>query len=405
MAPARAPGRALSYAPRVREPLLTPTFVVLAIAHFAHALSFYLYLHLPAFLTELGGSELFVGVLYGAMSATAILARPFLGRVMDQRGRRPIMLSGGALGAVACAGYLLVGSLGPWIWIVRISHGLAEAMLFASLFALATDIVPASRRIEGIGLFGVSGMLPMAVGGWLGDRVLALGGYDWLFAASVALSLLGLALSLPVREPARAAGAPPRGLAAALVDPQLLPLWLGGLCFAGALSAHFTFLKTYLLPTPTLSVSSFFSTYALTAVALRIFAGRLPERLGPRRVLVGSLVLLAGGLALLSLPPTEALLYAAGVMAGAGHGYAFPVLLGLVVTRARATERGAALALYTALFDSGTLLGGPLFGAIAERVSYSAMFLTASAMVLAGLAIFAVMDRRLRPDGAPPATA
>jgi len=127
----------------VREPLLTPTFVVLAIAHFAHALSFYLYLHLPAFLTELGGSELFVGVLYGAMSATAILARPFLGRVMDQRGRRPIMLSGGALGAVACAGYLLVGSLGPWIWIVRISHGLAEAMLFASLFALATDIVGA----------------------------------------------------------------------------------------------------------------------------------------------------------------------------------------------------------------------------------------------------------------------
>ena len=386
----------------MREPLLTPSFVVLAIAHFAHALSFYLYLHLPAFLNELGGSELFVGVLYGVMSGTAILARPFLGRVMDQRGRRPIMLGGGVLSALACAGYLLVGSLGPWIWIVRITHGVAEAMLFASLFALATDIVPASRRIEGIGLFGVSGMLPMAVGGWLGDRVLALGSYDWLFACSVALSLLGLVLSMPVREPPRAAGAPPRGLIAALVERQLLPLWLGGLCFAGALSAHFTFLKTHLLPTPELSVSSFFSTYSLTAVALRIFAGRLPERLGPSRVLAGSLVSLAAGLALLSLPPTEALLYGAGVLAGAGHGYAFPVLLGLVVTRARANERGAALALYTALFDSGTLLGGPLFGAIAERVNYAAMFLTASAMVLAGLVIFTVMDRRLHRDASTP---
>jgi MFS family permease len=389
----------------VREPLITPAFLLLATAHFAHALSFYLYLHLPAFLSGLGGTELFVGVLYGAMSGTAILARPFLGRVMDRRGRRPIMLAGGALGALACTGYLLVSSLGPLVWIVRIAHGLAEAMLFASLFALATDIVPASRRIEGIGLFGVSGMLPMAVGGWLGDRVLAFGGYDALFGASIGLSVLGLALSLPVAEPPRAEGEPPRGLAAALVDRALVPLWLGGLCFASALSAHFTFLKTYLLPTPALSVSGFFSTYALTAVALRIFAGRLPERLGPRRVLAASLVLLAGGLALLALPPGETSLLAAGLLAGAGHGYAFPVLLGLVVSRARPTERGAALALYTALFDSGTLLGGPLFGAIAERVSYAAMFLTASAMVLVGLAIFAVMDRRLRHDAAPPATA
>lgn len=376
-----------------RERLLTPTFVLLATSHFLHSLAFHLYLHLPGFLASVGAKELAIGLIFGLASATAILARPAIGRVMDDRGRLPIVWLGGALGIVASASYLVVDHIGPLVYAIRAVHGLSEAMLFASLFAFAADIVPASRRIEGIGLFGVSGMLPMAIGGAAGDRILERFGYDGLFVVATLACVVATALSIPLREPARAAGEKPRGLAAALFDRKLLPLWACGLCFATAIGAYFSFLKTYVLAHPIGSVGDFFGSYALVACALRVFFGRVPERVGPKRVLAVALVSLLTGLVLLALGGSRATLIAAGLTAGMGHGYAFPILLGLVVERARATERGAALAIYTALFDAGTLLGGPLWGALIERAGYPTMFGCAAGLVVSGGVVLWSTDR------------
>jgi MFS family permease len=382
---------------RPRERLLTQTFILLSASHFLHALSYHLFLHLPGFLAGLGARELDIGVLSGLASLAAILGRPPLGRVMDVRGRRPVVWAGGVLGALSCAAYLLVRDLGPLVYVVRIAHGVSEAMLFASLFAFAADIVPASRRIEGIGLFGVSGMLPMAIAGALGDAILSRASYSALFWTGAAASVVALALSLPLSEPHRDRGEPPRGLWSAVVDRSLLPLWIGGLCFAVALAAHFNFLKTFVITHPIARLGDFFTTYAVAAVFIRVAFGSLPERLGPKRVLTAALLLLASGLVTLAFASARSHVVLAGLLAGIGHGYAFPILLGLVITRARPTERGGALALYTALFDGGTLIGGPLLGAIIEAASYRTMFLSAAMLLLAGLAILTVGDRRSTP--------
>ena len=376
--------------PGPREPLLTPTFALLSASHFLHALSFHLFLHLPGFFSRIGAGELEIGILAGAASAAAILARPAIGRVMDERGRRPIVW---LVGILACTAYLTVDRLGPFVYLVRITHGLSEAMLFASLFAFAADIVPASRRIEGIGLFGVSGMLPMALGGALGDAILARWSYSALFTTAAIASVTATLLSIPLAEPPRAEGERPRGLAAALFDRTLIALWVGGLCFATAIGSYFGFLKTFVIERDVGQVGSFFAAYSLVAVALRVLFGRVPERLGPKRVLSGALVSLLIGLLILATASAPWHLIAAGILCGLGHGWAFPILLGLVIGRARATERGAALAIYTALFDAGVLLGGPLLGAVIEALGYRAMFLSAAGLVVAGLAILVWLDR------------
>ena len=113
----------------MREPLLTRSFVVLSAAHFLYALSFYLYLHLPGLLVTFGASEIDIGVLSGVMSACAILSRPPVGRVMDIRGRRPILLFGGALGTVACAAYFAIDHWGPLLYAVRVAHGISNALM------------------------------------------------------------------------------------------------------------------------------------------------------------------------------------------------------------------------------------------------------------------------------------
>ncbi len=378
-----------------REPLLTRAFLLASASHFLYALAYNLYLHLPGFLKELGASEVQIGVLFGITAATAIAARPVLGRVMDTRGRRVVILAGGALNTLVCGLYLTVDSLGPWLYAVRLGHGLSEAMLFASLFAFAADIVPATRRIQGIALFGVSGMLPMAVGGLVGDAILAHGRYPHLFAASVACSVAALALSLPLREPPRApAEAPPRGIVAAFAQRDLLPLWFIGLVFATSLAAHFTFFKTFVLLTGIGTVGLFFGCYAGAAVALRVLLGGVPERIGPKRALVPALASMALGFALLAQAGGSPAVAAAGILCGLGHGFAFPILLAMVVSRARPAERGAALAIFTALFDAGTMIGAPVLGAVIRGYGYAAMFGAASGLVVVGSAAFFAWDRR-----------
>jgi len=375
--------------------LLTRPFVLLAVSHTLYALSFFLFIHLPAFITGLGGTEIDVGLLFGVTSAVAIASRPAMGRIMDERGRRPILLGGGMLGVFACIAYTSVSSIGPWLYVVRIAHGLSEAMLFASLFAIAADLVPPVRRIEGLGIFGVSGLVPMAVGGAAGDALIDRGGFPLLFGVATALNVVAVALSFAVREPPSTPGEAPRGLRAALVQPSLVPLWTGGLLVAIALAGHFTFLKTLVIARASFGkVGDFFAAYALVASAIRVVAGSLPARVGPKRVLAVAIVSLAAGQVILAWASTRPELVVAGVLAGAGHGYAFPILLGLVVTRARPTERGVALAIFTALFDAGTLVGGPLLGGIARGADYRVMFLSSASFALAGLATLAVLDRR-----------
>jgi MFS family permease len=91
----------------------------------------------------------------------------------------------------------------------------------------------------------------------------------------------------------------------------------------------------------------------------------------------------------------------AGFLTGLGHGYAFPLLFGFTVTRAPEADRGSALALFTALFDLGLLIGGPVLGWIIAAAGYPAMYTTATVALAAGTAAYAGWDRRHDPAPAP----
>lgn len=377
--------------------LLNPAFVRVSAANFLQGVAFSLFLHFPGFLKVLGAGELEIGWIYAAMHAVAIAGRPWVGRLMDTRGRRPVILGASALAVVAVALLPGAGDLGARVVALRIAVGLAEAALYTALFTYAADHVPPRRRTQGLGLFGASGLLSVSAGGALGDLVLAHAGFDALFAVAALFATGGILAVLPLRdaEPT-ATGGPRRGLGAALRQPDLVPLWWMGFVFFAALSALFTFFKTYVMETGAGSVGAFFTAYTGAALLLRIGFGWIPDRVGPRRALAPSLAALAVGFALLAAADGWVEVLVAGVCCGAGHGYAFPILFGLVVTRARASERGSASAIYTALDDGGAMLGGPAFGLLIERASYAATFGTAAALIAVGGLVFFAADRRWR---------
>jgi len=396
--------RRLAYAPRALPPerLLTRPFLVAAAAQFLYSLSFHLYLHLPGYLSDLGAGETTIGLVFATAALASILVRPLIGRLIDSSGSRFVVRWGCVVNVVACTLYLSVESLGPWLYAVRIVHGAAEAMLFASFFVYAADVIPESRRIEGIAIFGVSGLLPVSLGGLIGDFVLAEHDYWTLFLVTVGLALLALLTTAALPRPVRSSDeetAPARGIRATLFEPTLVPLWFVGTAFACALVSVIAFLKTFVLETGIGSVGLYWTTYTIAAVVLRIFLGSLPERVGPKRVLVVSMVLFAVGLTVLAYAETNRGVGVSGGLCGLGHGYLFPIMIGIVVDRAPISDRGSALAIFTALFDAGLLIGGPSLGALVHATSYPVMFQTSAAIALASCAIFILWDRR--NDGEP----
>ncbi len=374
--------------------LLNRSFVMVWLASLAMGLSWTLFIHFPGFLEELGATEVEIGLIFGIAALASVAVRPAVGRGMDLHGRRMIIILGSLLNAGAISLYLTVGAVDAWAYVVRIIHGLATATLFTALFTYAADFVPARRRTQGLALFGVSGMLPIALGGIIGDVILSTADFDVLFIAALGFAAVSLLLTLPLRDAApdtESAGR--RSFLAAALQADLLPLWWMTLVFSVALAAYFTFLKTFVLEVGFGSVGLFFGFYAGVAIAERVFAGWLPDRVGEKRVFFPALAVFAAGFVVLASAGSASALALAGAMCGAGHGYAFPILYGMVITRARATERGSAMATYTALFDIGALLGGPIFGLVIDVGSYGAMWLTAAATVVFGATVFAMWDR------------
>ena len=363
-------------------------------ANFTHSLALHSYLHLPGFLRQRTSDDFLIGVTIAAMALSAIVFRPWLGRLIDTWGRRRVLLAGGVLNVLFSAAYLTVDQMGAWLIFVRIGHGLAEGALFSVLFTIAADLVPPQRRAEGMALFGVSGMIPLSAAGVIGDQILAAGTYRDLFGFTIVCAALGCLASALLRDstPPRDATAVRRSSSRPQPGARFGHFGSRGFSFAFGLASYFAFLKTLVLDRGIGSLSAFFTAYTLAAVALRLGFGWVPDRFGPRRVLVPSMLATAVGVLVLASAASDLSILVAGVLCGVGHGYTFPITSSMVVERAPASERGMALAAFTALFDLGLLVGAPIYGLVLERSNYTAMFSVAAGVVTAGAVGFALWD-------------
>ena len=377
------------------ERLFTKPFLLVSVANFTSGMAYALFLHFSGYLADLGASDTQIGLIYGATAVASIAMRPLLGTVMDRYGRRPVILFGNVLNIVFVLLYLTVSTLGPWVYAVRIGHGVAEAMLFSALFTYGTDVIPRSRRTEGIALFGVSGLLPIGVAGIVGDFVLSIAGFRELFltAAGFAVITLVLSLPLPERRPALKPGESPHGFWKVVVQRDLLPIWWMIGSFSTVLTGYLVFIRRYVDDTGFGSVGLFFSTYVAVAILERVFLGWLPDRVGRMRVLYPSLGILVVGFLVLAGAGSWVGVAIAGAFCGAGHGFIFPILTALLVDRAPDTDRGSAMSFFTALFDVGTLIGGPLLGAIIDNAGWGPMYVAAGAALAVAAVIFWRWDR------------
>ncbi len=380
---------------RDQDPLFTRQFLLACAVHFTGGMALSFYILFPLFIHQLGGDELAIGIYTGLAGAAAVLVRLPVGHFLDTQGRWRVLLGAGLVHTASWLGFTAIGALGPAAVVLVIAHGLAGGALFASYFTYASDIVPISRRAEGVAMFGIGGMLPNGLGPLLGESLIHRSGFGAFFVAAAGFAALSMTLAMLLPETLRhqrsSAGGP--RVRAPLPYLRILPVLTTTFLFGIGVNSIFTFLAPFAYVQGRGSVGSFFLAYALTAVAVRVFTGRVPDRVGLRRVLVPALALFAIGLVLIPHVLAAAPFIAVGCLCGAGHGYAFPILNVLTVEKVSEAQRGRAVSWFTAMLDLGSTIGNPILGAVADTAGYTVMFTAAGAGMIASLLV-AIWDRR-----------
>src|SRR5690606_2515801 len=232
------------------------------------------------------------------------------------------------------------------------------------------DSIKVSRRTQGLAIYGLSGLIPIAVGGLAGEITINMVGFVGLFLVSAAVS--GLAWYFYYTLPPVPVGGKEerRNFWSALAQKNLLPLWLATLLFSIGLEVVFVFTRTYAENRQIVTAGAMFAVYVFSAATLRLIGGRFYDRLPHRPMVVAAIALYGSGLVALALANSVPTVVAATFMAGCAHGIAFPLLSSQVVARARESERGSAMATFTAIFDIALLVGAPAAGFLIDAHDY-----------------------------------
>ena len=341
---------------------------------------------LPLYLTHLGGSRAEIGVIMSIAHLAGLLTRPIVGWSLDVVGRKKSLLFGSALTVFSLLCVYWITEIGPIAYAVRILFGIGEGFLFTGYFAFAADMIPKSRRTEGLALFGVAGLLPLLVNP-IADLTGFGGGGLRLFLTGVslfvALSFL-LILTLPDAPPqTNKTPLTLKAVSNALLAPALMPIWVGTIAFSGGVAIFMTFVSVIGESRGISVPTAPWFTYVGGALLARLVGAKIPERVGPHRLVAPTLVLYSFALLICASAHHLPSLLLAGAFAGIAHGYCFPVLTGLVISAVDDRFRGSALALFTGLWGVTAVLFAPTGGLIADRWGDDVMLWTMSGLILA----------------------
>jgi MFS family permease len=272
------------------------------------------------------------------------------------------------------------------------------AVNFPGFFALAADMVPPSRRTEGIALFGVTGLIPLAFNPLVSRAGIHPADLRWFFPLVGVVILGSLVFILAVRTPGlRSAPGTFKMTDAvrALARRPLWPVWLATIVFSGLVSTFFAFATVAADKRSIADPAAIWFAYAAGAATVRLLGSRVPDRVGTWNMVAPSLALyVLGALVLAGAWSFEALLIG-GALAGMGHGYSFPVLSSQVVERTPEALRGSGMAMFTALWEVSALGLTPLFGLLADAAGDAVLFSTATLWAIVCMSIWAAMEHRL----------
>ena len=346
---------------------------------------FYLTTTLPGELVERGASVFEIGLIVGGYNLIPIFLRPFVGRWSDGGKRIRLMRIGLVSFAVSFALMILVNDI--WVlFALRLVHGISMSAYPTAAGSFVAEIVPAQRRGEGLGFFGLSTSASQTLMPMLGGVVFAeLGGFDAVLILAAVTAAASFALTFLKREPAGSGQPPPPlSLRALVPPPAVFPMFVF-LSITLTFSVAAAFLPSLESADPNRDFGGvegigifFFLFSGGGALITRPVAGRVSDIVGRVPVIIPGLAATVGGLVLLTQADSILLLMPAGALTGIGMGAAHTGLLALAVDRVAPTQRGGATATFQLAWDIGGFVAGPILAVVGQLLSVEMVFWAAA---------------------------
>ena len=381
------------------EPLFTSPFLVLLAVSMMLQTGMGVFYLFPLYVLDIGGNKADIGILMGAMSLAAVCGRPVVSSLVDRIGRkRSLVIASLLLMLVSVLHLFVKGAINqtfPLLLILRLMFGGGLALCIVASLTMTADLVPASRLTEGIGYFGVTPLVGIALGPVVAEGMVARWGFSAIFYIGLAVFIAAFLILMPLRDrfiPTTDTAAGSDNFFQALRIPIVWRMSAICLCFGLAFAAHSSFIAPFAQKNA-LPVSSYFAAYSASAVLARIMGGTIVNRFGEMRIMPFALVLAGIGFLCLIGVSTTAGLVGTGFLAGMGHGLLFPSLIAVTIRPITAGNRGKVNGVLTGGFDAGVFMGALIMGQLGEHYGFWIIFVTAAAAIFLGLAIFL----RIRP--------
>ncbi len=374
--------------------LYTRDFLFLAAANFFVTTCMGGFFLFPLFIKDHGGSEADIGILMGSITISSVLARPWIAQVVDRFGRKKSYFLGTFSFAALPIVYLLFdGDISGYyksLFAVRVFQGLGLALCFTSAFTMIADLVPPERLNEGLSMFGITGLIGVAIGPVISEPIIRNFGFDIYFITIAFLAVLSLIVQFPLPETYIPGERLDEGVSflSVMKRKKIFGVGLITVFFGIALATQSSFVTPFAENLGLPNISVYFIAYSVAAIIVRLFGSKLADRVGETKVIPWALLVIAIGFLFLVLVDNTFLLIIAGFITGCGHGFLFPCLNALMIRNEPVQIRGKISGVFTGSIDLGTFLGSISLGYIGEWYGYRHIFIATFLFLMIGLMVF-----------------
>ena len=384
----------------MKEKLFTPSYMLIIAANFLQFFGFWLLMPvLPFYLLEVfQADKASIGAILSCYTVAALCVRPFSGYLLDTFARKPLYLV--AYFALTCmfGGYLLATTLSFFI-LLRIIHGVAFGMVTVGGNTIVIDVMPSSRRGEGLGYYGLSNNIAMSIGPMIGLFLHDAGtSYPIIFACSLSASIIGFVCASLIRTPYKPAiKRDPISLDRFILlkgIPAGISLLLLSIPYGMTTNYVAMYAKQIGITSPT---GYFFTLMAIGMAVSRLFSGKLVDKGRITQVIQAGMFLVcicffglsaSGWIIKEFAEATTYIFFAISLLLGIGFGTMFPAYNTLFVNLAPNKQRGTATSTYLTSWDVGIGIGMVMGGYLAEIATFKIAYLAGASLTVLSLLYF-----------------
>ena len=376
------------------ERLWNRNYCKVMVANFSLFFAFYVLTPLlPLYLSEhFGATKDVIGLVLSGYTVTALLFRPFSGYVVDSFSRKKVLMLCFGTFSIFFAGYLAASTLLLFM-VVRTLHGGPFGALTVANSTVAIDVLPSSRRTEGIGYYGLSNNLAMAIAPTIGIFLYKLtNSFEALFWLALIVACLGWLVDSTVDLSDKSHGDVTRRKLSwdrfFLVKGWLLGLNMVAFGFSfGVLSNYLAIYGKEVLGI-TGGTGTYFMLCSVGLILSRLQGGKALRKGRLTHNAAEGMVISFVGYTLFIAAPGWLGYYGSALLIGLGNGHMWPAFQNMTINVAHNNQRGTANSTILISWDIGMGLGILVGGIVSELLGYAAAFWTVVLVNGAGVLCF-----------------